>query len=110
MTGVATGATGVATACGARQGEGIVNAQEDPVGLEDARRLVEQLRAALAHRTLIARAQGVLMERYGMSEAAAIGLLKRLSMETQVKVHDLAARVLEGATLADLQPRRSPER
>jgi AmiR/NasT family two-component response regulator len=45
-----------------------------------------------------------------MSEAAAIGLLKRLSMETQVKVHDLAARVLEGATLADLQPRRSPER
>jgi AmiR/NasT family two-component response regulator len=58
---------------------------------------------------LIARAQGVLMERYGMTEAAAIGLLKRLSMETQVKVHDLAARVLDGATIADLQPGLHPE-
>jgi AmiR/NasT family two-component response regulator len=86
-----------------------VSTQDDPVGLEDARRQVEQLRAALAHRTLIARAQGVLMERYGMTEAAAIGLLKRLSMETQVKVHDLAARVLDGATIADLQPGLHPE-
>jgi len=37
--------------------------------------------------------------------------LKRISMETQVKVHDLAARVLDGATLADLRvgpPVREP--
>jgi ethanolamine utilization microcompartment shell protein EutS len=93
----------VVAARAARQGGDIVSGQDDRVGIEDARRQVEQLRAALAHRTLIARAQGVLMERYGMSEAAAIGLLKRLSMETQVKVHDLAARVLDGATLGDLQ-------
>jgi AmiR/NasT family two-component response regulator len=43
------------------------------------------------------------MERYGLAEGAAIGVLKRISMETQVKVHDLAARVLDGATIDELR-------
>jgi AmiR/NasT family two-component response regulator len=80
-----------------------VSAQEREPALDEARRQVEELQEALTRRTLIARAQGVLMERYGMSEGAAIGVLKRLSMQTQVRVHDLAARVLDGADLDDLQ-------
>ena len=82
-----------------------MTAQGEELGLADARRQVEELREALDRRTLIARAQGVLMERYDMSEGSAIGLLKRISMETQVKVHDLAAQILRGATLDELQVR-----
>lgn len=79
-----------------------MSAQEQEPALAEARRQVEELREALTRRTLIARAQGVLMERYGLSEGAAIGMLKRLSMQTQVRVHDLAGRVLDGATLEEL--------
>ena len=43
------------------------------------------------------------MERYDLGEGAAIALLKRISMQTQVKVHDLAAQVLAGVALEELQ-------
>jgi hypothetical protein len=56
----------------------------------DSRSLVEQLRAALATRTVIGQAQGVLMHRYGITSSVAFDVLKRASQDTNVKLRQLS--------------------
>ncbi|GAB6983533.1 ANTAR domain-containing protein [Nocardioides pyridinolyticus] len=60
-----------------------------------ARERIEQLEAALESRTVIARAQGILMERYGVDADAAFAILKRTSNTMNVKVVDIAASLIE---------------
>lgn len=55
---------------------------------------VEGLRRALETRPLIDLAKGMVMHRYGCGEAAAFGLLRRLSQEHNVKVRDLASAIV----------------
>lgn len=54
----------------------------------------EQFRSALASRDVIGQAKGVLMERFGIDAAAAFELLRRVSQDSNIKVVDVAARVI----------------
>ena len=55
----------------------------------------EQLRAALTSRDLIGQAKGMLMERYQIDATAAFSLLARLSQDSNTKLVEIAARIIE---------------
>lgn len=59
----------------------------------------ENLTLALETRGIIAQAQGILMERYQLSDVQAMRTLKRYSQESNVKLRDIAVRVTEGRGL-----------
>ena len=59
----------------------------------------EQLEAALNSRTVIGQATGVVMERWGLDASAAFGVLRRLSQTHNVKIRDIAARIVETGQL-----------
>lgn len=56
---------------------------------------IRQLEAALESRTVIARAQGILMERYEVDADAAIAILKRASSTMNIKLHHVAESLIE---------------
>jgi GAF domain-containing protein len=56
---------------------------------------LEGLRAALRSRHSIGLAQGILMERYGLSSDAAFDVLRRYSRDSNVKLRDVAANVVD---------------
>ena len=64
---------------------------------ERARRLAGQLRQALGSRAVIDQAMGVLMATRGMTAEEALTELSRQSQNTNVKLRDLAARLVERA-------------
>jgi GAF domain-containing protein len=66
------------------------------------------LNDALLSRSAIARAQGVLMERYGMTEDRAFELLKRVSQQNTVKIREIARRLADGESLASIDTSASP--
>jgi hypothetical protein len=53
------------------------------------------LRAAMTTREVIGQAQGIYMERFGLSAEESMEFLKRRSQDLQVKVRDLAALVVD---------------
>ena len=55
----------------------------------------EHLRSAIATRTLIGQAQGVLMERLKLTPDQAFAVLSRLSQESNVKLREVARRLVE---------------
>jgi GAF domain-containing protein len=55
---------------------------------------IEQLETALDSRTVVAQACGLLMERYDIDAVRAFALLGRLSSTSNVKLRDLAARLV----------------
>jgi GAF domain-containing protein len=62
-----------------------------------ARRLAEELRGALDSRAVIDQALGVLMATRGMTAEQAFGELSRQSQNTNTKLRDIAARLVERA-------------
>jgi hypothetical protein len=62
----------------------------------DSARKVRLFHEALARRDTIGRAKGMLMERYGMGDATAFALLRRISQERHVRLRDLAEEVVCG--------------
>lgn len=54
----------------------------------------DQFRSALASRDVIGQAKGMLMERYDIDAAAAFGLLRRLSQETNTPLISVAEQVI----------------
>ncbi|ANH36540.1 ANTAR domain protein [Nocardioides dokdonensis FR1436] len=62
---------------------------------------VEDLRAALQSRALIAQAQGLFMERFTLTSEQAMAYLRRLSQHQQVKVRVLAQQVVD---VSDARP------
>ncbi len=68
----------------------------------------EQLQTAMRSRQVIGIAQGMLMLRYGLTEDQAFQFLSRNSQDTNTKLRELAARVIEEltqrATPADPKP------
>jgi len=54
---------------------------------------------ALLSRSVIARAQGLLMERYSLTEGRAFELMKRYSQATNTKLRDIAERLVAGERL-----------
>jgi GAF domain-containing protein len=61
---------------------------------------VDQLNEALRTRQQIGTAMGILMERYQLEEQAAFGFLARLSSTSNIKLREIAARVVEDAATA----------
>lgn len=60
----------------------------------DSTQLIIQLRTALSTRSLIGRAQGLLMRHYGYDSDTAFATLKRASQNTNTKLRDLAAHLV----------------
>nr|WP_090275657.1 GAF and ANTAR domain-containing protein [Mycolicibacterium komanii]CRL68694.1 response regulator with putative antiterminator output domain protein [Mycolicibacterium komanii] len=60
-----------------------------------ASRQGEQLQSAMATRDRIGQAKGIIMERYGVDEVRAFEMLKQLSQDSNVKLADVAQRVIE---------------
>ena len=76
------------------RGEGFLFAAQAAVTLQAVLR-EENLRTALITRSVIGQAQGILMERFGISAEQAFRLLSRISQAEQVKIRDLAQRVVD---------------
>ncbi len=74
----------------------VVYARLASVAISQARE-VSGLRSALHNRLVIGAAQGILMERYGLSLDRAFEVLRRHSNETNTKLRDVAQSVLDDA-------------
>lgn len=72
---------------------GLVFAAHTSVAWNTMRR-TEQFRSALASRDVIGQAKGILMERFAIDAIAAFDLLRRLSQESNVKLLDIAEKVV----------------
>lgn len=92
-TGEASGALNLySEEAGAFQDLGVLGdlfAHQSAMALDYARE-VENLQAAVEARGVIGRAVGILMERFGLSDARAFGFLVRQSQQQNVKVRALA--------------------
>lgn len=55
----------------------------------------EQLKSAIATRDRIGQAKGIIMERYGVDEVRAFEMLKQLSQDSNVKLAEVAQRVID---------------
>ncbi len=66
------------------------------------------VRTALASRDVIGQAKGILMERFGISAAAAFAMLRRLSQESNTKLVHIAEKIirLEQPDEAGCEPSR----
>jgi GAF domain-containing protein len=60
-----------------------------------ASRESQQLQAALLSRDLIGQAKGILMERYSVDAVGAFEMLRKLSQQMNVRLADIAQRVVE---------------
>ena len=67
--------------------------------LADARTEVQDLSAELKNRRIIDRAKGLLMQRQGLSEQVAYEKLRKTAMDKNLKVVDVAQRMLDVAEL-----------
>jgi len=76
------------------RGAGLAFAAQAAVVLRSAQN-EQHLRAAMATRTLIGQAQGILMERYKMTAEQAFAVLSRLSQQSNVKLRDVAQRLID---------------
>jgi GAF domain-containing protein len=55
----------------------------------------KQLRSAILSRDRIGQAKGIIMERFGIDDVAAFGMLRRLSQESNTALVDIAQRVID---------------
>jgi hypothetical protein len=76
----------------------------------DARRTAQQLQDAAQARTLVDQARGKLMHSLGCSADEAMQWLRRISQERNVRVADVASRILAADGVDSLKPRRSRRR
>lgn len=73
--------------------EGISFAAHTAIAIESAR-AEENLELALDSRSLIGQATGIVMERYEIDALRAFALLKRLSQDTNTKLHEVATEMI----------------
>jgi GAF domain-containing protein len=60
-----------------------------------ASRQGDQLQSALSTRDRIGQAKGIIMERFGVDDVRAFGMLRQLSQDTNMKLIDVAQRVID---------------
>lgn len=73
---------------------------------------VVHLEDAMQTRDLIGQGQGIIMERYGLDAEQAMGFLRRRSQESQVKLRNLAQRLVasaHGTASSTAEPSLGPE-
>jgi len=61
----------------------------------------EQLRRALDTRRMIGEATGILRERYGLNTDQAFGVLRRISSQHNIKLHQVAQRLVDTGALPE---------
>lgn len=71
----------------------VLSAQE----LQRRGTLADQLQHALDSRIIVEQAKGVLVERHGIQPGEAFQRLRSHARSTKTRVHDLAAKVVDGA-------------
>jgi GAF domain-containing protein len=71
---------------------------------------VTQLNVALDTRKRIGQAQGILMERYGLDEARAFEVLRRYSMDHNIKLRQVAEDLVSSRQLPDAGFPEAPDR
>ncbi len=76
---------------------GLVFAAHAAVAIATARE-ERHLHAALANRDIIGQAKGIVMERFRLDATRAFALIARLSQEENIKLHDVAARLVAEVT------------
>ncbi len=76
--------------------------------VEELARKVAQLQLALDTRVVIEQAKGVLVERYAVSPDEAFTLLRSGARSNRIRIHDLAARVVESRTTPPELPAPGP--
>jgi GAF domain-containing protein len=82
---------------------GMLFAEQASVAISNAQvydsaiRLAEQLRDAIKTREIIGEAKGILMAQEGVSEDEAFDMLKRVSQNQNVKLRDIAHKVVDEA-------------
>jgi GAF domain-containing protein len=72
---------------------------------ESALDRARNLEAAMASRAVIDQAKGILMERFKLTPDQAFQALTHVSMQSNTKVRDVAARFVETGELGDGRPR-----
>jgi len=77
----------------------------DSYNVAELCREVEGLRHALESRPLIEQAKGILMCRYGVDGPRAFSILKRWSMDSNIKVRDIAGALVEFSAAGKGGPR-----
>lgn len=55
----------------------------------------EHLESAITNRTMIGQAEGILMERFSISADQAFAVLRRVSQDRQVKLHEVASQLVQ---------------
>jgi hypothetical protein len=86
---------------------GVAVAGTDAADHDD--RLAANLQSALAIRTVISQAQGILMEREHISADQAFTLLRRASTGLEVKMREVAQALIDSGEWPDPRVRRSPD-
>lgn len=64
--------------------------------LEDAEQLTDQLQHALDSRVVVEQTKGIVAERHGCDPEAAFGLLRGYARPRNLRVHDVAERIVAG--------------
>jgi len=86
--------TSVSTDDRALRAEAVAFAAHAAIALESAQ-TEAHLRSGLVTRTVIGQSEGILMERLKITADQAFGVLSRLSMEHDVKLREVARRLVE---------------
>lgn len=73
----------------------------------DARRTALQLRDAAQARAVVDQARGMLMQSMGCGAEEAMRWLRRISQERNIRVADVASRIVAAEEVDSLKPRRS---
>ncbi|MGY1837620.1 ANTAR domain-containing protein [Blastococcus sp. SYSU DS0510] len=84
--------------------EGLAFAAQAAIAILSAQ-TERHLRSGMATRNMIGMAQGILIERLRLSPDQAFGVLSRLSMESNVKLREVARRLVETGELPGRQQR-----
>ncbi|SDM11056.1 GAF domain-containing protein [Geodermatophilus siccatus] len=84
--------------------EALAFAAQAAVALRSAQ-TEEHLRSGMDTRNVIGMAQGILIERLKITPDQAFGVLSRLSMESNVKLREVARRLVETGEIPNHQPR-----
>ena len=90
--GAFTGAVEAGRAFAAEAGIAVANAEI----YHQTRQLADQLQEAMSSRAVIEQAKGVLMAEQGCTAEAAFGLLRAASMRENVKIREIAKRIVDG--------------